>query len=102
MTDPPAVGPAPELLTRVATTRALQEQIAAVHDQAIRDAKAAGHPVTRTMYIGCRNNSGAASSPLSPATALAPDPPPRSLSTDVPLRSANAPTSSVSVSPGPP
>jgi hypothetical protein len=51
MTDPPPTEPAPELLTRVATTRATQEQAAAVHDQAIRDAKAAGHPVTRIAGI---------------------------------------------------
>ena len=37
MTDPPPAEAAPELLTRVATTRALQEQIAAVHDQFQRD-----------------------------------------------------------------
>ncbi len=52
MTDPSPTEPAPELLTRVATTRATQEQAAAVHDQAIRDAKAAGHhPVTRIAGI---------------------------------------------------
>lgn len=39
--DPPVT-----LLRRVATTRAARDLASAVHDQAIRDAKAAGHPVT--------------------------------------------------------
>jgi hypothetical protein len=50
MTADPPPGPAeprPEFLTRVAATRSAREQAAAVHDQAIRDAKTAGHPVTR-------------------------------------------------------
>jgi hypothetical protein len=47
MTAPTPAEPPPALLTRVAATRAAQEQATAVHDQAIRDAKTAGHPVTR-------------------------------------------------------
>ena len=58
MTGPPPVDPAPELLSRVATTRAAQEQAAVVHDQAIRDAKSAGHPVTQiAAVLGVANRS---------------------------------------------
>ena len=44
--ESPSTEPAAELLTRVADTRAAQDRAAAVHDQAIRDAAAAGHPLT--------------------------------------------------------
>ena len=44
--ESPSTEPAAELLTRVAGTRAAQDRAAAVHDQAIRDAAAAGHPLT--------------------------------------------------------
>jgi hypothetical protein len=46
-TDPSPTGPPEELLTRVGVTQNRQDQAAAVHDQAIRDAKATGHPMTR-------------------------------------------------------
>ncbi|MGZ8801308.1 MAG: hypothetical protein ACXWZL_01465 [Mycobacterium sp.] len=42
----PSTEPAAELLTQVADTRAAQDRAAAVHDQAIRDAATAGHPLT--------------------------------------------------------
>lgn len=42
----PSTAPAVELLTRVADTRTARDRAAAVHDQAIRDAAAAGHPLT--------------------------------------------------------
>jgi|GEM_PF-5736616 len=45
-TAPPSTEPAAGLLTRVADTRTAQDRAAAVHDQAIRDAAAAGHPLT--------------------------------------------------------
>jgi hypothetical protein len=44
--ESPSTEPAAELLTRVADTRSAQDRAAAVHDQAIRDAAAAGHPLT--------------------------------------------------------
>jgi len=44
VTDP--AEPPAKLLRRVAATRAARDLASAVHDQAIRDAKAAGHPVT--------------------------------------------------------
>jgi len=44
--ESPSTEPGAELLTRVAGTRAAQDRAAAVHDQAIRDAAAAGHPLT--------------------------------------------------------
>lgn len=47
MTPPAAGEPARRFLDRVATTRDARDLAAAVHDQAIRDAKAAGHPVTQ-------------------------------------------------------
>ena len=47
MTDPLPTESPDELLPRVTETQKLQDQAAAVHDQAIRDAKAAGHPMTQ-------------------------------------------------------
>jgi hypothetical protein len=47
MTSPPPADPARQLLDRVAATRDARDLAVAVHDQAIRDAKAAGHPVTQ-------------------------------------------------------
>lgn len=45
---PPATGEsARQVLDRVAATRDARDLAAAVHDQAIRDAKASGHPVTQ-------------------------------------------------------
>ena len=47
MTDQLPTESPDELLPRVTQTQNLQDQAAAVHDQAIRDAKAAGHPMTQ-------------------------------------------------------
>jgi hypothetical protein len=56
MTDPFPTESPDELLPRVTETQKLQDQAAAVHDQAIRDAKAAGHPMTQIAArrgVGC-------------------------------------------------
>ena len=56
MTDRSPTEPPDELLPRVTQTQKLQDQAAAVHDQAIRDAKAAGHPMTQiAAALGINN-----------------------------------------------
>ena len=56
MTDRSPTEPPDDLLPRVTQTQKLQDQAAAVHDQAIRDAKAAGHPMTQiAAALGINN-----------------------------------------------
>ena len=54
--ESPSTEPAAELLTRVTDTRTAQDRAAAVHDQAIRDAAAAGHSLTTIAHtLGVTN-----------------------------------------------